>query len=67
MSAAGEQRDAYRVGDVVRTAGNMVGTIRELLVENDPPAAYVVVHGEQGGSGDYLLDELTVLPDGFSD
>ena len=56
----------YRVGDVVRTTAGHVGTIREVLLEQDPPAAYVVIHGEDGGSGDYELDELTILPDGLA-
>jgi hypothetical protein len=67
MTMSGEQRvDSYRVGDVVRTSTGRVGTIREVLLEQDPPAAHVVIHGEDGGSGDYRLDELENLPDGLA-
>jgi anti-anti-sigma factor len=56
-----------RVGDVVRTRLGRVGTVREVYVDGDGGSAYVVIHGASGGSGDYDLAELTVVPDADGD
>jgi preprotein translocase subunit YajC len=55
------ERGHIKVGDRVRTNNGMVGVVRKLHQDRGRDTAYVSVHCEHSGGGNFDVDELTAI------